>query len=717
MSTENRGLCIASIWLPAFLSIVGVLTVPTVHAAERPDIVVADFEADSYAGWVTDGEAFGTVPARGTLPGQMAVSGFLGRGLVNSFNKGDGSTGTLTSPPLKIERPFINFLIGGGRHPGSLGIDLLINGHVVRTATGPNDKPGGTEQLDWAAWDVRELQGQSAVLRIVDQETGGWGHINVDQIVQSDRRQGVEPVRRELIADSHYLHLPVRQDAPLRRLRVMAGGRIVREFDIKLADGRRDYRVFLDIQPFLGQTLTLETELPAGSKALDQIMSDEWRPYVRWWYDEPGRPQFHFTSLRGWLNDPNGMVCFNGEYHLYYQHNPYGWEWGNMHWGHAVSRDLVHWTEQPIALYPKQYGDWCFSGSGIVDHHNISGFGLAGSPPLVIAFTSTGRGECIAFSNDHGQTWTEYDGNPVVRHAGRDPRLLWHAPTKRWLMAVYDETAGARAIAFHSSPDLKKWSFESRIDGFFECPELFELPVDGDPGRRLWLLFGADGEYRLGKFDGRRFEPESGKLRVWHGNFYASQTFSDVPDGRRIQIGWANGITFPGEPFNQQMTVPCELSLRTTSDGIRMLARPVAELASLRRKEHVFDRLDVHSGENLLVGPEGDLLEINTEIDVGDKGVFTLNVRGFPVKYNASKKTLDCGDLSAPLAPEGSVVRLRILLDRASIEVFGNDGRVAVSRGLAPGSIKAGLALSVSGPSPPIKIRSLRVHEIRSVFK
>src|SRR6202789_961610 len=212
-------------------------------------------------------------------------------------------------------------------------------------------------------------------------------------------------------------------------------------------------------------------------------------------YAEARRTQFHFTSRRGWLNDPNGLVYFEGEYHLFYQHNPYGWDWGNMHWGHAVSPDLVHWTELPIALYPREYGDWCFSGSAVVDRHNTSGFGSANAPPLVAAFTSTGRGECIIFSKDRGRTWTEYEGNPVVRHAGRDPRLLWHEPTKRWVMAVYDETAGARSIVFHSSPDLKKWSFESRIDGFFECPELFELEVSGDDARRrLWVLYAADGE-------------------------------------------------------------------------------------------------------------------------------------------------------------------------------------------------------------------------------
>jgi fructan beta-fructosidase len=716
MTTSNRSRIVERS-LVAIVALLGTSAAGISAAADRPELIVADFEGDTYAGWSAVGEALGTGPARGALPGQMAVSGFLGRGLANSFVNGDGSTGTLTSPKFRIERPYLNFLIGGGKHAGTTCLDLLIDGKVVRTATGPNDKPGGSEQLDWAAWDVRELHGKTASLRIVDHETGGWGHINIDQIVQSDVRQGVQPARRALMANAHYLHLPVRQDAAIRRLRVLSGGRIVREFDIKLADGRPDFQVFLDLQPFQGHTLTLETELPAGSKALEQVRLAEQVPEVGELYREPHRPQFHFTSRRGWLNDPNGMLWFDGEYHLYYQHNPYGWDWGNMHWGHATSRDLVHWTEQPIALYPREYGDWCFSGSGLVDHRNISGFGSDGSPPLVIAFTSTGRGECIAYSNDRGRTWTEYDGNPVVRHAGRDPRLLWHEATKRWVMAVYDETDGARSIKFHSSPDLKKWSFESRIDGFFECPELFELPVEGSVGRRLWVVYGADGEYRLGNFDGHRFQPETGKLRVWHGNFYASQTFSDTPDGRRIQIGWGNGITFPGEPFNQQMTLPCELTLRTTPDGIRLFARPIAELASLRGKQHIFDQRPLHAGENELAGPAGNLLEIDVAAEVGEQGGFTLNVRGNAVTYDASRKTLGCGDLSAPLTPDGSIVRLRILLDRGSIEVFGNDGRVAMSRGVAASGANSRLSLSLPAISPSVKFRSIRVHELTSAWK
>jgi fructan beta-fructosidase len=686
-------------------------------AADRPDLVMADFEGDTYAGWVADGEAFGKGPSRGTLPGQMAVSGFLGRGLVNSFVGGDGSTGTLTSPPVRIERPYLSFLIGGGQHPGSTCLNLLIDGKVARTASGPNDKPGGSEQLEWASWDVRELIGKTVVFQIVDHETGGWGHITIDQIVQSDRVRGLGPLHRELVAKSRYLHLPVRNDAPLRRLRVSAGGSTVREFDIKLAEDQPSFQLFLDLKPFEGQTVALDARLPADSKALERVSLANEIPDAGRLYREPRRPQFHFTSRRGWLNDPNGLLWFEGEYHLFYQHNPYGWDWGNMHWGHAVSPDLVHWTELPIALYPKEYGDWAFSGSAVVDRRNTSGFGTAGTPPLIMAFTSTGRGECIAFSNDRGRSWTEFEGNPVVKHSGRDPRLLWHGPTNRWVMAVYDETGGGRRIAFHSSPDLKAWTFESQIDGFFECPELFEMPVEGLPGKTLWVVHAADGQYQLGKFDGHRFVPESGKLRTWYGNFYASQTFSDTPDNRRIQIGWGNGITFPGEPFNQQMTVPCELKLRSTPAGVRMLARPVAELAVLRAKTHRFDGQAINPRDHLNFDPTVSQFDVRAEVEVGADGGFALNIAGTPVVYDAIKKTLACGDVIAPLAPEGKFVRLRILVDRGSLEIFGNDGQVAISRAFAPIAVSPSLALTLTPSVRPVKIRSFQVDELESAWK
>ncbi len=683
-------------------------------APDRDEIIVADFEGETYLPWVAEGEAFGVGPARGALPGQMGVSGFLGRGLVNSFVGGDDSTGTLTSPPIRVERPFLNFLIGGGKYPGENCLDLVVDGATVRTATGPNDRPGGSERLDWASWDVSALVGKEAVLRVVDRRTGGWGHITVDQIVQSDRPRGVVPAAFDLAADARYLHLPIREDAPIRRVRVAVDGTVAREFDIKLAAGQPAYSAFLDLSPFASKRLRIEADLPAGSGALGEISRSNEVPDAGGLYREAGRPQFHFTSRRGWLNDPNGLVWHDGEYHLFYQHNPYGWDWGNMHWGHAVSKDLVRWAELPIALYPRRYDDWCFSGSAVVDDANTSGFGEGGAP-MVLAYTSTGRGECIAFSRDRGRTWSEYPGNPVIRHQGRDPRLLRLPASGKWAMAVYDEGGGGKAIAFYSSPDLKAWTYESKIDGFYECPDLFELPVEGEPGRSLWVLSGADGEYILGRFDGRTFAPEPGRHRTWHGDFYAAQTFSNEPNGRRVQIGWARGIAFPGMPFNQQMTVPCELTLRPTGDGVRMFARPVVELDGLRSGGKAWRDLDLGPEARPLDGAEGDLLDIRIAAEVGTAGKFTLRIPGAAITYDAGRRTIACAGFTAPLSPSGGTVTLRILADRRSVEVFGDNGRVALS----------GARARTQGgrPEPPtiegegVRIRSIEVDKLGSTWK
>ena len=683
------------------------------RADERKDILIEDFEGQTYGKWKVTGEAFGKGPARGALPGQMPVSGYRGKGLVNSFYKGDGSTGTLTSPAFQVERRYINFLVGGGGHAGKTCVNLLVAGKVVRTATGPNTAPGGSERLDWHTWDVGDLVGKSVVIQIVDDHKGGWGHINVDHIVQSDRRKA-GPVSRELVIRSRYLHLPVRTGAPMRRMRLVVGGQVVREFEIELADRAPSFRAFADVTAFKGKKLTVEVNaLPADSEGLSGITQSDDVAEKGKLYREKHRPGFHFTSRRGWLNDPNGLVYSHGEYHLFYQHNPFGWNWGNMHWGHAVSRDLVHWQELPIALYPRQFGDWCFSGSAVVDAKNTSGFGKGKDDVLVLAYTSTGRGECIAFSNDRGRTWTEYAGNPVVRHQGRDPKLLWHAPSKRWVMAVYDEQGGKRWIAFYTSVDLKKWQFQSRIEGFYECPDLFELPID-EGTKKQWVLSGADGQYVLGDFDGKVFRPATKKQQVWYGNFYAAQTFSDAPGGARIQIGWANGVTFPGMPFNQQMTVPCRLTLRSADGGVRLFAYPVKELERLRGKKHApKDRL-VKPGDNPLGKIKGERFDILAELQPDGATGIGLSVRGVKVEYDVKKQEVRCGRHTAPLALVGGKVRLRLLLDRGSLELFGNDGRVALSVGALVAPENRSLEFFSRGGNT--RIGSLEVFELRSAW-
>lgn len=525
-----------------------------------------------------------------------------------------------------------------------------------------------------------------------------------------------KPAQRELTITARYLHLPVKNKAAKRRLRFQVDGKTVREFEIELAEGPADFLAFSDVSAFKGKRLTIIADgLPAASKALEAIRQDDAAPAASELYREKHRPQFHFTSRRGWLNDPNGLVFCDGEYHLFYQHNPYGWEWGNMHWGHAVSPDLVHWRELSDALYPHRFGDWAFSGSAVVDKDNTSGLRQGDGPLLVAAYTSTGRGECIVFSNDRGRTWSEIEANPVVKHAGRDPRLLWHPGRKCWIMAVYDEHERKQWIAFYSSADLKKWKFESRIEGFFECPDLFELPVEGASGLSKWVLYAADGKYLLGDFDGRVFRKESDKHQLWYGNFYAAQTFSNAPEGRRIQIGWGRDITFPGMPFNQQMTVPCRLTLRKTPDGIRMCAEPVGEIDKLHGKRHTASATVLKPGVNPLADIRGELFDIRADLEIKDAERLEFMLRGVPVVYDAKNKRLTCKQVTIPLTPVEGRIRLRLLVDRGSIEIFAQDGRVAVSIGALPAETDRTLALTARGGA--VGVRALEVFELTSAWR
>jgi len=492
----------------------------------------------------------------------------------------------------------------------------------------------------------------------------------------------------------------------------------------------------LDAGRWKGQTVafTFDPAEPALAAAI-KGSDDLWSPETI--YQEPLRPRFHFSSRRGWLNDPNGLVYHGGRYHLFYQHNPYGWGWGNMHWGHAVSADLIHWEERPIALYPIGDNDLIFSGSAISDLENTSGWGSPGQPALVAAFTSTGRGECIAYSNDEGETWTEYEGNPVVKHPdeGRDPRLLWHAPSRQWVMVVYDQKrqgkpmdqhiAGAterdvHGLSFHTSPDLKTWRERSWISGFYECPDLFALPVNDDPRRTKWILTAASGGYAIGEFDGERFLPEGEMLGPPGGVpklFYAPQTYSNHPDWLCVQMAWGL-VKTPDSPFNQMMLTPTVLSLRTTADGIRLCREPVASLESLRTETFKFPAGPLR-GTPLLTELAGDAWDIEAVFRVGSIAFIIWDLGGDKFIYDAAERRLNGpgGSVGIPLVAER--LRLRLLVDRTSIEVFGDCGQAyGVFARTAPGA-PAPLALSLGeakSRDSGVEIESLVVHALRSAW-
>ncbi|MDB6151734.1 MAG: sacC, partial [Chthoniobacteraceae bacterium] len=397
------------------------------HAAE-PDLLISDFEGKDYGDWVATGEAFGSGPAQGSLPHQMAVEGFMGHGVVNSYYGGDDSTGTLTSPKFVLSRKYIGFLIGGGGFEGKTCLNLVVDGKVVRSATGPNTEPGGSERLAASGWNVSELVGKSAQLIIVDDAKGGWGHISLDQIVQTDTAPPIAAkllshVSREVRLEKRWLQFPVKTGAKKRMVTVSIDGKAERRFEIELADAEPDWWAPLDVSAWKGKTIAVEVnQLPESSKAIESLRQADEMEGAENLYGELLRPQLHFSARRGWLNDPNGMVYFNGEYHLFFQHNPYGWNWGNMHWGHATSRDMVHWKEHGEALYPDEMGPM-FSGSAVVDWKNTSGFGKEGKPPLVLIYTAAGDPsvQALAYSSD-GRSFSKYARNPVVKQISNGNR-------------------------------------------------------------------------------------------------------------------------------------------------------------------------------------------------------------------------------------------------------------------------------------------------------
>lgn len=695
----------------------------------EPDILIADFEGQDYGDWKVTGEAFGPGPARGTLPNQMPVSGFEGQGLVNSYYKADGATGTLTSPSFLIRRKYINFLIGGGMHPGKTCINLLVGGKVVRTATGPNDRPGGSEQLDWHSWDVAELVGKEAVIEIVDRATGGWGHINVDHIVQSDQKRAADPAAREMHVRQRWLHLPVRNGGRRCWMRMLVDGQLEREFEIELADATPDFWTFTDLRPFLGRTLRLEVDkLPYGSQGLAAVAQSDELPEARTIYREPLRPQFHFSPRRGWTNDPNGLVYCDGEYHLFFQHNPYGTQWGNMTWGHAVSRDLVHWQELPDAIHPDELGT-IFSGSAVVDQSNTAGYQTDGQKVIVCIYTSAGgtnrmsRGrpftQSIAFSRDRGRTWIKYPKNPVLGHivgSNRDPKVFWHEPTRQWIMALFLDR---HDYALFASRDLKHWAklCDVPMPGSSECPDFFPLAVDDNPADTRWVFWGGNGNYLIGRFDGRAFAKESGPHQSrFGGNDYAAQTYSDIPpqDGRRIQISWMAGGNYPQMPFNQQMTVPRVLTLRTTPEGVRLFIEPVKELERLRGRQYAWHDQALRPNDNPLGELSGELWDIEAEIELADAKLVALDIRGHKVEYSVADKSLAALGHRAPLAPVAGRIHLRVLVDRTSVEVFANRGRISMASCFLPSPENKSLGLSASGG--PARLVGLCVWELKSAW-
>ncbi len=591
------------------------------------DLLIGHFGGTNYGDWEMTGTAFNPGPASDAMLAKLGIEDARDNKVASSEIENDGPTGTLTSPEFKIDRKYISFLISGGDYERDTCINLLLHGKIVKSATGWR-----SDRLVPASWDVRQFLGQKARVQIVDEATGDWGHINVDQIIQTDKPE----------------RLPV-ETGPL--------------------------------------------------------------------YHESLRPQFHFTAREwtmdrlnpgmqqeGWINDLNGLIYYDGEYHLFAQ------RWAKC-WLHAVSRDLIHWTELEPAIWEESPGSGIQSGTCVVDYNNTSGLSPSKTKPPLVAFFPRwdNRSQCIAYSLDHGRTWKFYDKNPVLVHPERDPKVFWYAPAKHWVMLL----SGDNQYHIFTSSNLLSWTDAHHpIKDSYECPDFFELPVDGNAGDKKWVLIQGNGNYSIGTFDGSEFKEETGRYPCDIGpNFYATETWANTEtgDGRRIQAAWMRWSTFPEMPFNQEVSFPCELTLRNTPHGLRLFREPIREIALLHRGEDTWTNRTLRAGEILPLEPSGRLFHIQAAVNIPEGARLTFNIRGIPVILTAH--TIESG--SGPASVQDKIKTVEILVDRASIETFVNRGEISSTRFVLPS--ENGLSIKAEGGS--VTVQSLTIYQLNSAWK
>ena len=439
--------------------------------------------------------------------------------------------------------------------------------------------------------------------------------------------------------------------------------------------------------------------------------------------DEQYRPQVHFTPKEHWINDPNGMVFYKGTYHLFFQYHPYSSVWGPMHWGHATSKDLVHWKRLPIAIYPDSLGT-IFSGSAVVDKNNTSGFGKKGRAPLIAIFThhdsvgeKAGRNDfqnqSIAYSNDEGKTWTKYTGNPVLKNPGiidfRDPKVTWYEPQKKWVMTL----ATKDCITFYSSPDLKNWKKESEFGkelgahgGVWECPDLFTLD---DNGKKVWVLIvnlnpggpnkGSATQYFAGSFDGTTFSPNSTdtKWLDYGPDNYAGITWSNTGD-RKIFLGWMSNWLYanlvPTTAWRNALTIPRELKIKHTGKEMLVTSQPVKELSVIQGTPVVLANLKVKDRVDLATHTGKVKFPCRINLNMQKAADFSLVISnamgeeiviGYDKKQNQyfidrtkSGKIDFQKDFSArhmaPRFTDNGQMNLSLVIDASSVELFADEG-------------------------------------------
>lgn len=570
----------------------------------------------------------------------------------------------------------------------------------------------------------------------------------------------------------NYLMLPIEETAEDSKVELLVNGKIEKTFYVRLAANKVDYSVPFDLTPYNGQNVVLRVTAPESQTIVNNSLHPGKLPVKNeiWLKNlslsdtfdteniEKYRPLYHHTPLYGWMNDPNGMFYKDGVWHLYYQWNPYGSRWQNMTWGHSSSKDLVNWEHHPVAIEPNDLGS-IFSGSAAIDHNNTAGFG---EDAVIALYTSAGdyQMQSLASSSDNGMTFENYADNPVITlpTEARDPNMFFNAETGLWNLVLAH--ALEKEILLFSSPDLKTWKLESNFgkglgarDGVWECPDLFELALP-ETGEKKWMMIvnlnpggifgGSATQYFIGDFNGKEFIPDTTpggyvptKWLDFGKDFYATVTWSDAPAARRTAIGWMSNWQYadqvPTTQFRSANTLPREIGLFKGDDGqIYASSIPAPELLELRGEAST-------SIKNLLLKNNSKTISLPTANDGVCEIEISLSSTKNPVKMVLSNGTEDkvvmaydpaghififdrtqSGETDfnenfpaltvAPTFEKNGKLTLRIFIDRSSIEIFGNNGKFAMTNLVFPGEPYTRLDISTTGANA--KINSLEVYPI-----
>ena len=492
--------------------------------------------------------------------------------------------------------------------------------------------------------------------------------------------------KTKITVKKKYLVMPVGHHVSQRRVSVFSDGELRDSFDIRLDYANPYDCAFYDVSEYAGSEIEISvsdgvefSDLQSDTEKHDGSSIRNYRPAV------------HFTPEFGWINDPNGLLFYESPvtgkktWHMFYQFNPYDDIWGNMHWGHAVSEDLIHWSKKDPALFPDGLGTM-FSGSAITDERNVSGLRDGGEHPILLFYTAAGGSsllssgkqftQCMAYSTDGGETFQKYGGNPIIGHIradNRDPKVIWCDELSRYVLALYLD---GNTFSLFASDNLIDWEHlqDMVIANDAECPDIFPLPVNGNPKNRKWVISAASGRYQVCEVRNGLIDViQDSRPLEYSSHAYAAQTFSGVPDGRRIGFSWDRDIFYPAAGFNGQMSVPYELSLRFDGTEYTMCREPAGELASIRKNEKEYASVTVTPEKPFSL--RLDKMAYDVVIDVSRfSSPFDIVLLGKTVSIDTEHNIVTVGNTRFPLTVSGERHTLRMIIDTCTAEFFLGGG-------------------------------------------